>query len=179
MIEKVKGNKTSKLRVMQITETHLQSLMREFLRFRIKENYENEKRILKHDYGSRKGYSIELVLLEKRLIFDLVKKAEEVFSYTACDLESCYNIKFPDKGGIVEESMGSNRRSIKLSTKMLPKCKHCIGTTHSANIDYCGGSANDVGVTGQRNVLSSCVCRDTSCFIFKELEKRTRHNDKI
>ena len=169
----------SKIRIMQIMESDLQLLMRIILRLRREENYEDDKRASKYDHVSRKGCSIESSLLEKRLIFDLVKKAEEVFSCTACDLESCYDIQFPNKGGIVEESMRSNRGSIKLSTKMLPKCKHCIGTTHSANINYCGGSAEDFGVTGQRNVLSGCVCRDASCFIFKELEKRTRHNDKI
>ena len=48
-----------------------------FLGIRIEENDENFKIISKHNYGSRKGYSIELELLEKRLILDLAKRIEE------------------------------------------------------------------------------------------------------
>ena len=78
MIEKGKGDKMNKFRVMQIIEADLQLLMRIFLRLRIEENYEDDKRMSKHNYGSRKFYSIESLLLEKRF-FDLAKKTEEVF----------------------------------------------------------------------------------------------------
>ena len=55
MIEKGKGNKINKLRVIQITEADLQLIMRIFSRNRIEGSYENDKRLSKHNYGSRKG----------------------------------------------------------------------------------------------------------------------------
>ena len=54
-----------KLRVIQIIEVCLQTLMRTFLGSRMTENYENDVRISKHDCGSRKDHSIESALLEK------------------------------------------------------------------------------------------------------------------
>ena len=70
MIEKGKGNRTNKLRVMKTIEAELQLLMRMFLGLSMTENYENDNRMSKHNYGSRKGCSIESALLKKRLIFD-------------------------------------------------------------------------------------------------------------
>ena len=48
-IEKVKGSKTNKLRVIQIIEADLQLLMRIFLGLRMSEHYENDKRTSKHN----------------------------------------------------------------------------------------------------------------------------------
>ena len=59
---------------MKIAEADFQFLMRAFLRLRTEENRENDKRMSKHDHGSRKGHSKASALLEKRLIFDLAKK---------------------------------------------------------------------------------------------------------
>lgn len=53
MIEKGKGNKINKLRVMQLIETDLQLIMRIFLRNTIEGRYENNKRLSKHNHGSR------------------------------------------------------------------------------------------------------------------------------
>ena len=69
--------------------------MRTLLRNRTEGRYENNRRLSKHNPGSRKGYSIESALLEKRLIFDLAKKTEEVFSYAISDLEACYDRQLP------------------------------------------------------------------------------------
>ena len=52
-------------------------MMRVFLRNRVEGRCENDKRLSNDNYGSRKGYSIESALLEKRLIFDLAKKTGE------------------------------------------------------------------------------------------------------
>ena len=93
-------------------------------------------------------------MLEKRLIFDLTKITEEIFSYTARDLESCYDRQLSKIGGIVEESIGTKREAIKLVSKVLPKFKHCIGTTHDENSDCYEGPTEDLGGTGQENVLS-------------------------
>ena len=51
MIEKGKGNKINKLRVMKIIEADLQLLMRMFLGLRIVDNHESDKRISNLDHG--------------------------------------------------------------------------------------------------------------------------------
>jgi len=50
---------------MTIIEAYLQLLMRIFLGIIIEDNFENDRRILKHNYGSRKGFSIDSAILEK------------------------------------------------------------------------------------------------------------------
>ena len=52
------------------------------------------------------------------------------------------------------------------------KCKHFIGTTNGISKDSYGGMNELLGETGQGNVFSGNVCRDVSCFIFKEIEKK-------
>ena len=74
MIEKGKGNTINKLRVMKIIEADFQPLMRMFLGIRIVDYYENDRRKSEHNYGSRKGFSMQSTLLRKGLIFDLVRK---------------------------------------------------------------------------------------------------------
>ena len=53
MIEKGNGNKINEIRVMQIIEADLQLIMRIFLRNTIEGRYENNKRLSKHNHGSR------------------------------------------------------------------------------------------------------------------------------
>ena len=53
-IEKRKGYRINELRVVQIIEADLQLLMRMLLGLIIACNYENDSRISKHNYGSRK-----------------------------------------------------------------------------------------------------------------------------
>ena len=53
MIEKGRGNEINKRRIIQTIEADLQLLMSTYLGIRIEENYENDKRMSKHNYGSR------------------------------------------------------------------------------------------------------------------------------
>ena len=52
-------------------------------------------------------------MLEKRLIFDHSKKAEEVNVHAMSDVEACYDNKIPELCGLVEESIGDNQKAIK------------------------------------------------------------------
>ena len=92
--------------------------------------------------------------LENRLIFDLARKKEEKFLHAVCDLESCYDSKLPKIGGTLEESIGANRQSIKLVTKVLPRHKNCNGTAHGKSVDFHGGPSEVLGGTGQGNIFS-------------------------
>ena len=58
--------------------------MRLFVNIRIKGNIESDERILKSNYGSRPGYSIEDSILEKRLVFanSIVTGSHNVYRMT-------------------------------------------------------------------------------------------------
>ena len=160
--------------MIQIIEADLQLLMRIFLGLRIERKLEKDKRLSKHNHGSRKGYSVESALLEKRLMFDYAKRTEQETGHMVSDLVSCYDRQLPNTWGIVEESIGVNRNMMLLLGKVLPKCNHCIGTAHGISSNYHGGVTEDLGGTGQGNVFSGNACRDVSCLIFKELENEKK-----
>ena len=54
----------------------------------------------------------------------------------------------------------------------MPWCKIFIGTTHRVSKDCHGVIDELLGGTGQGNVFSGNVCRDVSCFTFKEIDKK-------
>ena len=121
MIEKGKGSRINKLRVIQIVEADLQLLMRIFLGIWLESKLEEDERLSKPNYGSRKGFSIDSALLEKRLLFDYAKRREESNIYLTSDLEACCDRQLPNIGGIVAESVGVNRNMMNILSKMLPK----------------------------------------------------------
>ena len=91
MIEKGKGSLVSKLRVIQIIEADMQLLIRIFIGSRIEKNIETDDRLSQHGYGSRKGFSIESALSEKRLLLDNAKRAGHKMMHLMSDLEACYD----------------------------------------------------------------------------------------
>ena len=91
IIKKVKGNAINKISILHVIKEDLTFLMKIFLGIRIEENYENDKKISKHNYGSRESSSIESVSLENRLVLCLSKITEEQIACTMSDLEACYD----------------------------------------------------------------------------------------
>ena len=87
-----------------------------------------DSRFSKSNYGSRKNYSIESALLEKRLILDHSLLSYKVTIYCLTDLQSCYDRQLLNIGGIIEESSGRDRKAMKLITKVMPNLKHFIPT---------------------------------------------------
>ena len=92
----------------------------------MKDKAYNDKRLSKYNYGSRKRYSIRIVLLEKRSIFDCAKKKEEVNACAISYLEACYDWKTPELCALVEETIGANRKAIKIIKKVLPRLEHHV-----------------------------------------------------
>ena len=88
------------------------------------------------------------------------------------DLEACYDRQLPNTAFMVEESTGANREEIKLVPKALPCCKIFLETSHGVRKDCYGGINELLGGTGQDNVFLGSLCRDVSCFTFKETEKK-------
>ena len=91
MLGKGKGMVLGKLRIITLIEADMQNIMRIFLNDGDEEKIETDKRFSKANYGSRKNYSIELAILEKRLIFDNSLLINKVNVYAMTDLESCYD----------------------------------------------------------------------------------------
>ena len=70
IIEKEKGLVLGNLHIIMLIEADLQYIMRIFLGDEVEEMIENDDRFSNMNYGSRKNYSIESTLLEKRMIYN-------------------------------------------------------------------------------------------------------------
>ena len=65
--------------------------MRIALNSKGQELIENDQRFLKANFGSRKNYSINTALLQKRLIMDNSLISSKHTIHTMTDLQSCYD----------------------------------------------------------------------------------------
>ena len=170
MIGKGKGMLLGKLRIIALIEADLQHVVRMHLGDDEEETIENDCRFSKANYGSRRNYSIETALLEKRLIFDNSLLSGKETIYTITDLQACYDRQLAEIGSIVEESAGRDRAAVKLMSKVMPNWQHCVRTGHGISVSYYGGEFDKLAGTGQGNRFSGDVCRDTSCLILKVIE---------
>jgi len=90
MIDKGKGLVVRKLRIIQLIEADLQLVMRIIFN-QNKHSIERNKRVLKNNFRSRLDYSIKLVILHKRLVYDNNKFTNKVIVHNMIDLEVCYD----------------------------------------------------------------------------------------
>ena len=81
-------------------------IMRIFLKYRIKGKIKKDLRISKANYGLRSKYSIENVILEKRIIYNHSTLTYQYTIHNMIDLEACYNSQFPNTGSIFQEPVG-------------------------------------------------------------------------
>ena len=65
--------------------------MRIFLKVQNKGQIERDYRLSKFNFGSRPTYTINEVLLEKRLLFDSTVRNQKQTINTITDLEACYD----------------------------------------------------------------------------------------
>jgi len=172
ILDKGKGMILGKLRTITLIEADLQYIMRIFLNDEKEERIETDRRVSKSNYGSRKNYSIETALLEKRLIMDnsMIKGQPTIYHLT--DLKSCYDRQLMNIGGLIEESMGRNRDIIKILTNLIPRWQHYVSTAYGISEKCYGGSGTELAGTGQGNKFSGDLCRDTSSMIIKVLENK-------
>ena len=138
-LEKGKGPVLGKLRFITLIEGDLQMNMRTHLASNEEELIEKDNRFSKANYGSRKNYSIETAILQKRLIFDnsLIEMKPSTHNFT--DLKSCYDRQLANVGSIVEELVERNRVAMKLCTKIIPNFKRHISTGYGISEYYYGG----------------------------------------
>ena len=86
VIEKGKELILGKLRIIQLIEADLQLLIRIFMGSRNEDLIEKDHRISKSNFESRKYYSIETVILKKRLLYDTSIISRETIVYNLTDL---------------------------------------------------------------------------------------------
>jgi len=170
ILEKGKGPKLGKLRTITLIEADLQLLMRIFLDATKQELIENDSRFSTANYGSRKNFSIETALLEKRLILDHSVLETKQIIYNFTDLQSCYDRQLSKIGSIVEEAAGRNRKAMYLFTKIMPNFEHYINTGYGISTISYGGEECQLAGTGQGNKFSGDMCRDISSLIIKQIE---------
>ena len=88
------------------------------------------------------------------------------------DLEACYDRQLPNTCSIVQESVGTDRREIKLIIKTIRNFRHYLCTNFGISQNYYGGELDNLAGTGQGNTISGNHCRDVSCIIIREIEKQ-------
>ena len=167
MLSKGKGMVIGKLRIITLIEGDLQFLMRVYLGGDDEEMIENNNRLSKANYGLRKNYSIESAILEKRLIMDNSLLSRLLTIYHLTDLQACYNRQLAEVGRILEESVGRDRKALKLIAKVIPNQNHYISTLFRISDTYYGGEDNHLAGTGKGNRFLGNVCQDTSYLIMK------------
>jgi len=91
ILEKGKGPLLGKLRIIELIEGNLQIIICMYVGLRNDNNIEKDDRLSKYNFGSRKHYSIESALLEKRLIYDTSKYMSEPTIHLLSDLEAYYD----------------------------------------------------------------------------------------
>ena len=97
-----------KRRLIQLIESDLQSMMCLFTAEQIENRIDNDNRIFKANYGSRKKYSIENIILEKWLICDMCKQDCKHTTHNITDLQACYDRQLLNICSIVQELTGRN-----------------------------------------------------------------------
>ena len=113
-----------------------------------KELIEHDKRFSIANYGSRRNYSIESAILEKRLIIDNSLNTLNHTIYNFIDLKSCYDRQLPNLGSIVEESVGRKRKPMILYTKIMLKFRKYVSTGYGISSKYYSGKIRELAETG-------------------------------
>ena len=90
-----------------------------FLYSEEEEIIEKDSRFSKANYSSQKNYSIEIAILEKRIIFNSSMINMQNTNYAFTDLKACYNRQLANLGSIIEESVGRDRNTMIIFTKIL------------------------------------------------------------
>ena len=87
---------------------------------------ENNNRFLKYNYSLRKAYSIDEVILERRLLYNISKIIMIPTMHMVTDLATYYNRQLAEIEGIVLELTGIDRHATRLFSKLLLIISHYI-----------------------------------------------------
>ena len=70
----------------------------------------------------------------------------------------------------MEESVGVEQEPTKLFARILLVMNHHICTSFGISSNFYGSNTFKLGRTGQGNLVSGAICRDTSYIIFRQIE---------
>ena len=169
-LEKGKGPRLDKLRIIQLIEGDLQLLMRICVSNRTTEYAEQSNRLSTANYGNRKGYDINTAILEKRLIHDTSAYQKYPTIHYTDDRQACYDRQLPEIGLLAERSFGMSEEESSLLMQVLKNFNHFLATAYGIAKTSYGGHNDQLGGTGQGNILSGAICRNISGLIFKILD---------
>ena len=145
--------------------------MQIFLNYRNQGAIEANRRLSKYNFGLRKMYAIDEVLLEKRLELDSTMRDCKQNINTITDLEVYYDYQLLELRSIIEESGGVDQKYMKLIAKVLLIMNHYIWTSCGISKQSYRGKGEEIARIGQGNIKSGNVCRDKSYFAMKEVLK--------
>ena len=120
ILEKGKGPILGKLYTIKLIETNLQLIMRIFVGSRNNENIEKDKRLSQFNYGLRRNYLINTVILEKRLIYDASMRNGKISMHTISYLKAYYDRQLLNLVYMVQKAAGVKRDAIKIIQKVMP-----------------------------------------------------------
>ena len=141
--------------------------MRIFLGEEDEEVIESDSRFSKANYGSRKKFSIETAILEKRLIFDNSILSNKHTIYNLTDLQFYYDQQLANIRSIVEEAVERDWQVIKLFTKVMLNFKYYICISYGVSNTFYRGENYKLAGTRQGNKFSRDMYRDISYLIIK------------
>ena len=91
ILEKGKGPLLGKLRIIELIEGDMQIITRMYVGLKNDKNIENDSRLSKFNFGSRKWYSIESAILEKRLMYETSKYNGKKTVHELSNLKAYYD----------------------------------------------------------------------------------------
>ena len=147
-LEKGKGLILGKLWNIILIEGNLQIRIRIFLYSNKEELIEKDDCFSKANYSSRKNYSIESAILEKRIIFDNSLITLKLTVYNLTDLKSYYNRQLPNLGSIIKEFVGCNGEVMRLFMKIMPKFHYYVCTSYRVSAIFYGRERIELAGTG-------------------------------
>ena len=106
--------------MIQLIEVDLQLLIHIFVSIRVEELIEQDSRISKFNYRSRKYYSIDKALLEKRLLYESSKWAQKESIHIVTNLSACYDRQLSSIESMVVELVKVGRKISLIIAKLLP-----------------------------------------------------------
>ena len=168
--EKGKGSRLHKLRIIQLIEGDLQLLIRILVTQRTAVNAEKSSRLSTANYGNRKNFNIQTAILEKTLIHNIANSTHQPTIHYIDDRKSCYDRQLPEIGLLTQQSFGMHQREASFFCQILKNFNHYLLTACGISANYYGGHYDQLGKTGQENILSGEIYKNVTCLIFKLLE---------
>ena len=169
MLEKGKGPRIDKLRIIQLISADLQLLMRVIILPGAEAVY-HEKKLNESQYA-RKKTTVMSALVEKRLMIEQSKLTREDSMWVVSDMTACYDRHIKEVGEIVLASHGVNRDGAALLLKTLGEMRTHVQTEYGVSKNHYTSTDEEVHYgTGQGNIVSVFVCQFGTSVIFYILE---------